>query len=181
MVRAETGSHRPQPAPPAPWRGGAGITKIRWGMPKGDGVLQGQRKSHGWLAAALIAGVLGGCSSGLDLGFSKKAEPAQADANAFPAQYRAEIAAFMRTYLDNPTKVRDALISVPALKPFSGAPRYVACLRYNPRDNANRYTGNQENIAVFLGGRLNQFLPADLALCANVAYQRFPEIENMVP
>ncbi len=141
----------------------------------------GRNSSHGWLALALIAGVLGGCSSGFDLGFNKKAEPPPTDPNAFPARYKPEVAAFMRTYLDNPTKVRDALISEPALKQFRGSPHYVACIRYNPRSGENRYTGNQENIAVFLGGRLNQFLPSDPALCANVAYQRFPEIENMVP
>ena len=41
--------------------------------------------------------------------------------------------------------------------------------------------GNQNNVAIFLGGRLNQFLPGNPELCANLAYQRFSEVEAMVP
>jgi hypothetical protein len=125
--------------------------------------------------AALIALALGGCS-----GFGASTPPPQ-DPNLFPAEFRAEIAQFMRTYLENPTKVRDAFVSTPALKPIGGASRYVACVRYNPRDSRNRYQGNEERIAIFWAGRLNQFLAADREQCSNAVYQRFPEAEVLVP
>jgi hypothetical protein len=108
-------------------------------------------------------------------------QTAQPDPNLFPAEYKSEVADFLRTHLGNPTKVRDAYISPPALKPVAGATRYVSCVRYNPRDSRNRYLGNEEHMAIFWAGRLNQFLAADSALCANIAYQRFPEAEVLVP
>jgi hypothetical protein len=36
-------------------------------------------------------------------------------------------------------------------------------------------------MALFLGGRLNQFLPVERDVCAGVVYQRFPEAEVIVP
>ena len=131
---------------------------------------------RGHAAVVSLALVLGGCSS-----FGTRAEPPPPDPNLFPAQYKSEVADFMRSYLSNPTKVRDAFISQPALRPFGGTPHYISCLRYNPRDSKGQYMGNQENVAIFLGGRLNQFLPGNPELCANLAYQRFPEVEAMVP
>ena len=135
------------------------------------------------MAALLLASGLGGCSgtSVSDFSFGKPNTPPQIDPNLFPADYKPEIAAFMRTYLDNPTQVRDAYVGTPVLKPVAGTPRYVACVRYNPRDAANKYEGNTQNVAIFLGGKLNQFLPGDPQLCTGLAYQRFPEIESMVP
>ena len=137
--------------------------------------LHGHNHARLW-AAMLIAGAVGGCS-----GLAPYKEPPPPDPNLFPARYKSEVADFMRTYLSNPTKVRDGFITEPALKPFGGAPRYISCIRYNPRDSKEQYLGNQENVAIFFGGRLNQLLPGDRELCANMAYQRFPEVEAMVP
>jgi hypothetical protein len=103
------------------------------------------------------------------------------DPNLFPTGYKNQVAGFLRTYLNNPTKVRDAAISEPALKMVGGAPRYVSCVRYNARDVRNQYQGIEEKAALFLAGSLNQFLPANRELCANAVYQRFPEAEVLVP
>lgn len=133
------------------------------------------------LAAGLAAG-LGGCSAVSDnLGFGKPKDAPPTDANAYPKDYKPEIAAFMRTFLNNPTQVRDAFIAEPVLRPYDGAQRYITCVRYNPRDLSNRYQGSTTNLALFLGGRLNQFLPGDPALCGGLSYQRFPDIESLVP
>ena len=142
------------------------------------------RRALALVAVLLLAPGLGGCS-GSDLsGFSfgrEKTAPV-VDPNLFPAEYKQELAAFMRTYLTNPRQVRDAYVGTPALKPVAGAPRYVTCVRYNPRDSDNKkYEGNTQNLAIFLAGKLNQFLPDDPQLCTGLAYQRFPEIESMVP
>ena len=131
---------------------------------------------RGSSAAISLVLALGACS-----GAGSSAPPPQTSPNIFPAKYRTEIADFLRTYLNNPTKVRDAYVSEPALKPVGGATHYVSCIRYNPRDPQNRYTGNEDNVVVFWGGRLNQLLPGNPALCANAAYQRFPEAEILVP
>jgi hypothetical protein len=98
-----------------------------------------------------------------------------------PKNYRQQIVDFMRLNLVDPVKVRDAYISEPALKPVGGSPHYVSCVRYNPRDGSGRYEGNTERMALFLGGRLNQFLPATPEACQGAMYQRFPEAEVMVP
>jgi hypothetical protein len=67
------------------------------------------------------------------------------------------------------------------LKPVAGQPHYVTCVRYNPRDSANRYEGERTNFVVFLGGNIAQFLPGDPEMCSGLSYQRYPEIESMVP
>ena len=136
-----------------------------------------------WLVLALLAVVLGGCSgSGPgSFAFGKPNDPPPPDPNLFPANYKTETADFLRTFLNNPTKVKDAFIGQPVLKPVAGVARYVTCVRYNPRSATNQYEGSQSNLAIFLGGRLNQFLPGNPEMCAGLAYQRYPEIESMVP
>jgi hypothetical protein len=128
------------------------------------------------LAALVLA--LGGCTG---IGMGRSAAPPPADPNVLPQNYKERVAAFMRVYLDNPVRVRDAYISEPMLRPVGGATHYVSCVRYNPRNTQGQYEGNTERVALFLGGRLNQFLPASPELCGGVAYQRFPEAEVLVP
>ena len=166
---------RPMSAPRASsWHDGVASTSIEWANLRRL-ELPDPNNCRTW-AAVLFAAVLGGCS-----GIGPYKEPPPPEPNLFPAKYKSEIADFMRTYLGNPTKVRDGAISEPALRPFGGSPHYISCIRYNPRDSKDQYIGIQENVAIFFGGRLNQFLPGNRELCANVAYQRFPEIEAMVP
>jgi hypothetical protein len=129
------------------------------------------------LGLALLLMTLGGCARSGDA--AKPAPPAEP--NVLPKNYRQQVVDFMRVYLVDPVKVRDAYISEPALKAVAGSTHFVSCVRYNPRDGDGRYEGNTERMALFLGGRLNQFLPATPDACQGVAYQRFPEAEVMVP
>lgn len=134
-------------------------------------------------ASLLLAAFVAGCSSASMEGFQfgkDKTEP-PADPTKFPAEYKPEVADFLRRDLVNPTKVRDAYIGKPALKPVGNTQVYVTCVRYNPRDSANKYEGPTQRVATFLSGQLNQFLPDDPKMCAGLAYERYPEIENMVP
>jgi len=135
------------------------------------------------VALSISSSLLGGCSgSSLEgFAFGKAYEPPKVDPNLFPADYKQELAAFMTTYLDNPRQVRDASIGTPVLRPIAGVARYVTCVRFNPRDHANKYQGNREGMAIFLGGKVNQFLAADPQVCGGLAYQRYPEIESLVP
>src|SRR5438046_9507560 len=47
--------------------------------------------------------------------------------------YKAEVVAFMRTYLNEPIGVKDALISEPALRALENVDRFSVCLRYTAR------------------------------------------------
>ena len=87
------------------------------------------------------------------------------DGNTFPAYYKQEVAAFMRTYLENPRKVRDASIGTPVQRPIAGAPRYVTCVRYNPQNPENKYEGIKERFVIFHAGKVTQFLDSDPQVC----------------
>jgi hypothetical protein len=145
--------------------------------------LRGRNAGLVWILA-LTAALLGGCSGanpGSGFTFGKVADSPPPDPKTFPAKYRTEVAEFMRLYLNNPTQVKDAYIGQPVLKAVAGQPTYITCVRYNPRNAQNQYEGNTSNLAIFLGGRLNQFLEGKPEMCADLAYQRYPEIETMVP
>lgn len=131
---------------------------------------------------AVVAVVLAGCS-GLaeNMGFNKQSETAAADPKIYPSHYREQVAEFMRTYLSNPSRIKEASISEPALQTVAGVPHYVLCVRYNPRGADNRYEGLQTKRAIFLGGNLAQFLEPEGDSCKTVAYQRFPMLETLVP
>ena len=132
------------------------------------------------LALSTTAAWLGGCSgSGPDLTSYYKPKPT--GENVFPADYKLELASFLRSYINNPRQVRDAYIATPVLRPVGGQPRYVTCVRYNPRNFENKYEGKTEKLAIFIDGKMNQFVDSDPQICASLAYQRYPEIENMVP
>jgi hypothetical protein len=131
----------------------------------------------------LLAALLAGCSGSFsDFSFGKQPPlPPEPAPNIYPSHYREQIAEFMRTFLNNPTKVKDAFISEPVLRPVGGVPHYVVCVRYNPRDPNNHYEGPTTKQATFLAGNVTQFLAPDGDSCNGLAYQRFPAIESMVP
>ena len=45
--------------------------------------------------------------------------------------------AYLRTYLNDPTGIREAAISEPALKPVGTGDRCVVCVRFNPKRAAD--------------------------------------------
>jgi hypothetical protein len=154
---------------------------------KGSWILSSLRIQRGFrmavvLAVSILASLIGGCSGSSlpDLSSYYKEKPT--GQNIFPADYKQELAAFLRTYIENPRQVRDASIGTPVLRPVgSGQSRYVTCVRYNPRNFENKYEGNKEKLAIFIDGKMNQFVDSDPQICPGLAYQRYPEIENMVP
>jgi len=104
--------------------------------------------------------------------------------NTYPANYKTDITAAMRAYLNDPSGIRDASVSEPVLKPSSSSmpERYVACLRFNAKKSATVYAGTKEVAAVFVAGRFDQFVDApkeEQGLCANAAYNPFPELEEL--
>jgi hypothetical protein len=167
----------------AHWRGGLTLNSIGADVARETQLLRRIRVNP-WPVFALLAVVLGGCSGSSLEGFAFGKQPqttSASDPNIYPSHYREQIAEFMRTYLNNPTKVKDASITEPVLRQVAGTPHYVSCVRYNPRDINNRYEGPQTRQATFLGGNLIQFLTPEGDACNGLAYQRFPAIESMVP
>jgi hypothetical protein len=136
-------------------------------------------RRHGLFAA--IAFLLGACAHQHP---PSGAYGSEEQINTFPANYKSDIEAAMRAYLNDPSGIRDASLSDPVLKPASTSmpERYVACLRFNGKKSATVYAGTKEMAAVFLAGRFDQFIDApkeEQPLCANATYAPFPELEKL--
>lgn len=97
----------------------------------------------------------------------------------YPANYRADLLALMRTYLNNPTAVRDAAIAEPVQRTVGGRLRYVVCVRYNPRDSDGSYQGARERAAVFVDTRLDRMQEDAGEPCAGATYAPFPDLEKL--
>jgi hypothetical protein len=102
-----------------------------------------------------------------------------ADPNISPLNYRADIQAFLRNYLNNPSQIRGAFVSEPALMQVGGVQRYASCLRFNARKSDGQYEGSKDRLVLFLSGRLDTMVPAKPEHCASAAYQPFPELERL--
>ena len=136
------------------------------------------------LVAMLTAVALGGCAS--DIGPSsaelKKTWESQ---NVYPANYKADLLALLRTYLNDPTHVRSASVSQPRLKvigPDERGERYVVCVRYTARNAEGKHTAPKEGAATFVSGKLDRFLDVSREvreLCKDAAFAPFPELEKL--
>lgn len=98
---------------------------------------------------------------------------------SFPGNYRAELLAFMKTYLNNPVGVRDAAMADPVMRDVNGRSRYVSCLRYSARESDGSYHEPREHAVLFVNGRLDRMIEKSDELCAGVALAPFPDMEKM--
>ncbi len=132
-------------------------------------------RSVGWLAfTLLVAACLTGCSS------SETPRTYSDEPNVPPSNYRAEILAFLRTYLNDPTNIRSASISEPALKPAGSGTRYAVCLRFNAKKTGSgEYEGSKDRIVYFLMGKLDTMIEARRGECNGAVYQPFSELEHL--
>ena len=142
------------------------------------------------LAAAGLAVALGGCTT-LD---SQRRAEREARANQNPDNYKADILAAMHAYVIDPTKIRDAFLSDPAIRQIGGQNRYTVCVRFNAKNGDGRYVGSRDAMAVFVNGRFDRFVdqslqpgetsPSGAALqakeaCAQAEYRPFPELQAL--
>src|SRR5215831_8717168 len=148
-------------------------------------------RSLGVLLTVGLAVVLTGCGSGR----LREREEREARINIYPDNFRADLLAALHTYVGDPTHIRDAYVSEPAVNAIGRQNRYTACVRFNARNSDGRYTGSRDVLAVFADGRFDQFIdgastqigPANQAsqvtfvkeLCDQAEYKRFPELEAM--
>lgn len=133
-----------------------------------------------WAALAALI-LLGGCAT--------PTEPTQAELSAaweaqniVPQNYKNDLLAFMRTYLNDPTRVRDAQVSQPERRKVGPGERYVACVRYNARNSSGKYIGVKDSAAIFVGGKLDRFVDQMIEvrpLCRDAVLAPFPELERL--
>jgi hypothetical protein len=130
-------------------------------------------------AILLVPVVLAACAAsddGRDISFLGDRGTSQ----AYPSNYRPELLAFMKTYLNNPVGVRDAALAEPVQRTVGGRPRYVTCLHFIPRESDGSYRELRERAVLYLNGRLDRVVENTGDLCSGAVYSPFPEMEKMV-
>lgn len=131
-------------------------------------------------AAVLVAAplLLNGCAGPL---FHGDHEHGDGELNAYPANYKSDILAAMHAYLNDPTGIRDAVISPPMMRKIGDHQRYIVCLRFNGKQDNGYYAGDKQIAAVFLVGRFDEFSDVAAAKepCAGVEFTPFPELESL--
>ncbi len=130
----------------------------------------------------ILAAWLGACTTSVEEARHNQWEAG----NIYPANYRAEILAYLRTYLNDPANVRDAAVSEPTLRPVATGTgnRYVVCLRYAAKRASGGYAGNRDHLVSFVSGKLDRFVEirgeqARGDQCNSAAYVPFPEAERL--
>ncbi|MBX9711419.1 MAG: hypothetical protein K2X60_10330 [Xanthobacteraceae bacterium] len=96
----------------------------------------------------------------------------------FPTDYRTELLAFMRSYLNDPTGLREAAIAEPIQRTVGGRLRYVTCLRYAAREPGG-YSPAKERAVIYVDGRLDRLMEDGGEICAGSNYRPFPELEKL--
>jgi hypothetical protein len=97
----------------------------------------------------------------------------------YPNNYRTELLAFLKTYLNNPVGVRDAVMAEPVQRVIGGRLRYVVCLRFSARESDGGYREPRERTALFVDGRFDRIVENAAEPCAGAVYAAFPDLEKM--
>jgi hypothetical protein len=132
-------------------------------------------KSAKRTAIMLLPIVLAACAGGDDGRTISYTSDRDGTNQPLPTNYRPQLLAFMKTYLNDPVGVHDAMMAEPVERTVGGRLRYVSCLRFNPRESDGSYRGLHERAIVFVDGRLDHVGET----CVGVAYAPFPELEKM--
>lgn len=122
------------------------------------------------MAAALIALMLAGCS-----GFGGSKKDVATDPNAYPANYRKQIADFLRQSLSNRADFRGALIAAPMLVPIGTNPRYIVCVQLRGSGVV------KSKVAIYFAAQLAQFVDSTPEQCGSAAYTPFTELAAAMP
>ena len=97
----------------------------------------------------------------------------------YPTNYRTELLAFLKTYINNPAGVRDAVMADPVQRTVGGRQRYVVCVKYSARDFDGNYRDPRDHALVYVDGRLDHIVDKPGDVCAGVVYAAFPELEKL--
>jgi hypothetical protein len=129
------------------------------------------------LAALLAAGLLAACSGGFAGFGAKRAPAAVVNPDAYPANYRQQVATLLTTSLTDRADFRGAFIAAPVLKPIANGqtPHYVVCLQLTAHND------KRTKAVVYLEGKPNEFVDATPEECGGAAYQPFTELAYEQP
>ena len=97
----------------------------------------------------------------------------------YPDNYRAELLAFMKAYLNDPRGVHDAAMADPVQRTVGGRLRYVSCLRFTPRESDGGYRELRERAILYVNGRLDRVVEDANDVCAGAVFAPFPELEKL--
>jgi|SRR5665213_1443147 len=123
---------------------------------------------------------LAGCASGDDSSRSiSYTDDRGVASQPYPTNYRTELLAFLKTYINNPAGVRDAVMADPVQRTVGGRQRYVVCVKYSARDFDGNYRDPRDHALVYVDGRLDHIVDKPGDVCAGVAYAAFPELEKL--
>jgi hypothetical protein len=131
-------------------------------------------------AAILLLPIVLAACAGSDDGRSVTYTDDRGVANQpYPSNYRTELLAFMKTYLNNPVGVHDAAMAEPVQRNVGGRLRYVSCLRFVPRESDGSYRESRERAVLYVDGRLDRVVENASDTCAGAVYAPFPELEKL--
>ena len=132
------------------------------------------------IAAILLLPVaLAACAGGDEVKSITYTDDRGVSNQPFPTNYKNEILSFMRTYLNNPVGVRDAMMAEPVQRTVGGRLRYVSCLRFSARDSDGNYRETRERAVLFVDGRLDRIIENAGDPCAGAVYAPFPALQTM--
>ena len=97
----------------------------------------------------------------------------------YPNNYRTELLAFLKTYINNPAGIHNAVIAEPSQRSVGGRQRYVVCVKYSTRDSDGNYRDPRDHALVYVDGRLDHIVDKSGDLCAGATYAAFPELEKL--
>jgi hypothetical protein len=97
----------------------------------------------------------------------------------YPDNYRAELLAFMKTYLNDPRGVHDAAMAEPVQRTVGGRLRYVSCLRFTPRESDGSYRELRERAVLYVNSRLDRVVEDASDICGGAVYAPFPELGKL--
>lgn len=130
-----------------------------------------------YAAILLLPIALAACAGGDDRSISYTDD--RVGNQPFPGNHRAEIVAFMKTYLNDPREVRDAAMAEPVQRTVGGRLRYVSCLRFTPRESDGSYRELRERGVLYVNGRLDRVVENAGDACAGAVYAPFPELAKL--
>src|SRR5260370_35607678 len=90
-------------------------------------------------AILMLPVALAACAGGDEGGSIALIDDRGIASQPYPDNYRAELLAFMKTYLNDPRGVHDAAMAEPGQPTVGGRFRYVSCVRFTPPQSDGRY------------------------------------------
>jgi hypothetical protein len=138
-------------------------------------------RSRGIILAGLVGAGLGltACAGHGHKHADARSGGERVDPNSFPVNYKADVIGLVRTSVADPSNIRDAYISEPALRKSDTENRYVVCVRFNGKGRDGRYLGVKEKMVIYFAGNPNQYIDATPDKCGGANYQPFPELEAL--